>query len=64
MSNPVKLNIVVADAELVATVLKQVERSHVNTDVVVSVQPSLSQPVRKPESDAGTERLKFIRGLL
>lgn len=63
MTHPVQVNVVVTDAELVATVLEQVRRSHLDTEVVVTVQPSFTPSVRRPDPDAGTDRFKFIRGL-
>jgi hypothetical protein len=65
MANSVRLNVVVSDAEMVATVLQQVQRSSLNGEVTVTVQPSASQRVRVSGSDivAGEARHKFIQGL-
>ena len=65
MASAVKLNVVVTDAELVATVLQQVQRSSLNAEVTVTVQPSASQrvPVSSAGSDAGDARRKIIQGL-
>jgi polysaccharide deacetylase 2 family uncharacterized protein YibQ len=63
MPNTNKLNVVVTDAELVATVLRQVR--DFNGEVTVAVQPSSSQrvPVSSPDSVAGEARHKIIQGL-
>ncbi len=65
MANTVKLNVVVSDAEMVATVLQQVQRSSLAGEITIAVQPSGSQrgPISQPDSAAGQFRSKVIQGL-
>jgi hypothetical protein len=63
MASPIKLNVVVADAELLATVIHQVQYTNPDIEVVINAPSSTSQPVSQPVTTAGTGRFKIIRGL-
>lgn len=65
MANPVKVNVVVADVELIETVLQRVQHSSFSGEITVAVQPTSSQrvPVSQPETAAGIFRHKIIQGL-
>jgi hypothetical protein len=65
MANSARLNVVVTDAEMIATVLQPVQRSSLDTEVTVTVQPAASQPipVNKPALAVDISRFKIIQGL-
>jgi hypothetical protein len=68
VANPVKVNVVVADVELIETVLQHVQHvqhSSFSREIIVAVQPTSSRrvTVSQPEAAAGAFRHKIIQGL-